>query len=155
MNTILQSVLLNQSKRYKSNYEQHEKCKQLYQRATTDLETAQLKRQKLLSDLELLEQNPSKVKETLGLYDRVIIPELKKAVKEADRLRIRYNTVNWYDPDVILFICVAFALSIPCFFIGEIIIGCMVASVVWVMVVSVWFVYRRILRRMAFQGGIR
>ncbi len=150
MNTTLQRVLLNQSKRYKSNYEQHEKCKQLYQRAVKDLETAQLNRQKLLSNLELLEQDPVKVKETLGLYDRVIIPELKKAVKEADQLRCKCNTVNWYDQDVILFICVAFALCTPCLFLRAT-IGSALAAAIWIILMSGWFGYRRILRRMAFE----
>lgn len=153
MNKTLQRTVLNQSKRYKTNYEQHEKYKQLYQEAVTSLETAQIKRQNLLTNLEQLEENPAKVKETISLYDRVIIPELKKGVKEADKNLMKHRTVNWYDPDFILFVSVAVVLSAPCFVYGGI-IGSIAAAVVFVIIMGSWWMYRRVLRGMAFKDGI-
>lgn len=154
MNIHLQRILTNQSKRYKTNYEQHEKYKQLYQEAVASLETAQIKRQKLLTNLEQLEENPARVKETIGLYDRVIIPELKKGMKEADKKLMKHGIVNWYDPDFILFVSVAVVLSAPCFVYGRI-IGSIAAAVVFVMIMGSWWMYRRVLRRRAFSDIVK
>jgi hypothetical protein len=152
MNETLHRVLLNQSKRYKTNYERHETYKQLYEEAVTTLQIAQIKRQKLLTNLEQLEENPARVKETIGLYDRIIIPELKRGVKEADNKMIRYGTVNWYDLDFILFISVAVILSVPCIVYGGI-IGTISASVLFVTIMWSWVIYRCVLRKMAFEVG--
>lgn len=150
MNMFIKKLLTKQSKRYKSNYEKHEKYKQLYNEAVTNFEAAKIKRQRLLTDLTQLEQDPSKVKETIGLYDRVIIPELKKGVKEAENQMFKHGTINWYDPDFILFFCVAFMISIP--LIGyEKIVGSVVSALLCTMLMSLWFIYRRVIRRMVFK----
>lgn len=153
MNTIIQRILIYQSNRYKTNYEKHLKYKQLYQEAVTNLETAKSNRKKLLTDLEQFEQNPTKVKETIRIYDKEIIPKLKKEVWEAENQSMKHDFINWYDPDVIICLVVSVGLIVPCIFYGGI-LGSVVAAVLIVMIWWLWWIYRCSLRKIAYKGGI-
>lgn len=142
MNAVLHRVLIQQSKRYKTNYEQCEKYKQLYHDAVTALETAKTRRQNILTDLTLLEQSPATVKESIRVYDKVIIPELKKDVRKAENQKMKHGVVNWYDPDFLICLGVAAVLSIPLIGYGEI-LGSIAAAVLWVTVFWAWWMLSR------------
>jgi len=152
MNAIIQKILINQSNRYKTNYETHLKYKQLYQEAVTNFETAKSNRKKLLTDLEQFEQNPTKVKETIRIYDKEIIPKLKKEVREADNQRMRHGDFNCYDPDFLICVGVS-ALSIPCIASGKM-VGGFASAILLVVIWTTWWIYRKALMEIAFKGGI-
>lgn len=150
MNVIIQKVLISQSNRYKTNYENHLKYKQLYQEAVSNLETARSNRKRLLTNLEQFEQFPGKVSETIRQYDKEIIPKLKTEVREAENQYIKHGVVNWYDPEFLICLGVGFTLCVPCIAYGGI-LGSIAAAVLWAIVWGAWWIYRSALRKIAFK----
>lgn len=151
MNVHLQRILTSEARHYKTNSELKEELEQKHKDIVEALETAKKQREHVI--LSYIQcpgtKEPSNVKETIALYDKVIIPNLKKMEKAAyNDMFARYRGISHIEFG---FLTLPVAISFPFFMYGGI-LGITSAAMIWIIMLFVWLRYRVIIRGIILKG---
>lgn len=150
MNETIKKLLTKEASRYKVLHEKQIEYDARYLETKYNLETAKDQRQELLNNHELLKADPDKYKETLRIYDKITIPQLKKNLRLAEKKRFENPELSEWKQTVVALFAIRLALTPVLYFSG---IVAMFVSIVLVAVVLVaWVKYRSAVVRMSREG---